>query len=160
MASSPSALFHHGIRLLSALGRNCRRAGVCGPAKTRGRAKGAGEGDCFLKLTQDREHDGEVAHSDAFNAELQGRERHDCRNAPAGIRFWRRILNARATLAIAVAGGVLSPMVLSLVFTPAVHYCLERRNWFCFQVFAVVSDIISNNGFVHCARPPLSKVKP
>jgi multidrug efflux pump subunit AcrB len=31
-------------------------------------------------------------------------------------------------LAIAVVGGVLSSMVLSLVFTPAIHYYLQRRN--------------------------------
>ncbi len=53
--------------------------------------KAAGEGDRFLKLTQDREHGGEVAHSDAIKAELQARERHDSRNAPACIRNWRQI---------------------------------------------------------------------
>src|SRR6202521_4739391 len=37
--------------------------------------KAAGEGDRFLKLTQDLEHGGEVAHSDAIKAELQARER-------------------------------------------------------------------------------------
>jgi len=31
-------------------------------------------------------------------------------------------------LAIAVVGGVLSSMVLSLVFTPTIHYYLQRRN--------------------------------
>jgi len=31
-------------------------------------------------------------------------------------------------LAIAVVGAVLSSMVLSLVFTPTVHYYLQRRN--------------------------------
>jgi len=31
-------------------------------------------------------------------------------------------------LAIAVVGGILSSMVLSLVFTPAIHYYLQRRN--------------------------------
>jgi Cu/Ag efflux pump CusA len=30
-------------------------------------------------------------------------------------------------LAIAVIGGILSSMVLSLVFTPAIHYFLYRR---------------------------------
>jgi multidrug efflux pump subunit AcrB len=30
-------------------------------------------------------------------------------------------------LAIAVIGGILSSMVLSLVFTPAIHYFLHRR---------------------------------
>ena len=37
--------------------------------------KAAGEGDRFLKLTQDLEHGGEVAHSDAIKAELQAQER-------------------------------------------------------------------------------------
>jgi len=31
-------------------------------------------------------------------------------------------------LAIAAVGGVLSSMVLSLVFTPAIHYYLRRRD--------------------------------
>jgi outer membrane protein TolC len=38
--------------------------------------KGAEEGDRFLKITQDLEHGGEVAHSDVIKAELQMRERH------------------------------------------------------------------------------------
>jgi outer membrane protein len=37
--------------------------------------KGAGEGDRFLKITQDLEHGGEVAHSDAIKAELQMQDR-------------------------------------------------------------------------------------
>jgi len=32
MASSLGDLFHHGVRLLLALGRSCRRAGVYPPA--------------------------------------------------------------------------------------------------------------------------------
>jgi len=31
-------------------------------------------------------------------------------------------------MAIAVIGGLLSSMVLSLVFTPAIHYFLQRRH--------------------------------
>src|SRR6266852_1960227 len=38
--------------------------------------KAADEGDSFLKLTQELEHGGEVAHSDVIKAELQMRERH------------------------------------------------------------------------------------
>jgi outer membrane protein TolC len=37
--------------------------------------KGAEEGDRFLKITQDLEHGGEVAHSDVIKAELQMQER-------------------------------------------------------------------------------------
>src|SRR5690348_4565009 len=38
--------------------------------------KAADEGDRFLKLTQELEHGGEVAHSDVIKAELQTTERH------------------------------------------------------------------------------------
>jgi outer membrane protein TolC len=37
--------------------------------------KAADEGESFLKLTQDLEHGGEVAHSDVIKAELQGNDR-------------------------------------------------------------------------------------
>jgi len=40
-------------------------------------------------------------------------------------------------LAIAVIGGILASMVLSLVITPAVHYFLAgRRNYFQLRLFS------------------------
>ncbi len=57
--------------------------------------KAADEGDRFLKLTQDLEHGGEVAHSDVIKAELQATERHrGLQEAQLGL------LNARLDLAV------------------------------------------------------------
>src|SRR5262249_49723120 len=59
--------------------------------------KAADEGDRFLKLTQDLEHGGEVAHSDVIKAELQATER--CRalqEAQLGL------LTARLDLAVLI----------------------------------------------------------
>jgi outer membrane protein TolC len=59
--------------------------------------KTAEEGDRFLKLTQDLEHGGEVAHSDAIKAELQMQERHrQLKEAQLGL------LNARLDLAVLI----------------------------------------------------------
>src|SRR5215471_2749407 len=59
--------------------------------------KAAEEGDRFLKLTQDLEHGGEVAHSDVIKAELQATDRH---------RAWQEaqlgFLNARLDLAVLI----------------------------------------------------------
>ncbi len=59
--------------------------------------KAAGEGDRFLKLTQDLEHGGEVAHSDAIKAELQAQERRrQLQEAQLAL------LNARLNLAVLI----------------------------------------------------------
>ncbi len=59
--------------------------------------KAAGEGGRFLKLTQDLEHGGEVAHSDAIKAELQAQERRrQLQEAQLAL------LNARLNLAVLV----------------------------------------------------------
>jgi outer membrane protein len=57
--------------------------------------KAADEGDRFLKLTQDLEHGGEVAHSDVIKAELQATDRRRAlQEAQLGL------LNARLDLAV------------------------------------------------------------
>ena len=57
--------------------------------------KAADEGDRFMKLTQDLEHGGEVAHSDVIKAELQATDRRRAlQEAQLGL------LNARLTLAV------------------------------------------------------------
>jgi len=57
----------------------------------------ASEGDRFLKLTQDLEHGGEVAHSDAIKAELQAQERRrQLQEAQLAL------LNARLDLAVLI----------------------------------------------------------
>ena len=57
----------------------------------------ADEGERFLKLTQDLEHGGEVAHSDAIKAELQAQERRrQLQEAQLGL------LNARLDLAVLI----------------------------------------------------------
>lgn len=57
--------------------------------------KAADEGDRFLKLTQDLEHGGEVAHSDVIKAELQATERRRAlQEAQLGL------LNTRLDLAV------------------------------------------------------------
>ena len=57
--------------------------------------KAADEGDRFLKLTQELEHGGEVAHSDVIKAELQATERRrGLQEAQLGL------LNARLDLAV------------------------------------------------------------
>jgi outer membrane protein TolC len=59
--------------------------------------KAAGEGERFLKLTQDLEHGGEVAHSDVIKAELQGNDRlRQLREAELAF------LNARLDLAVLI----------------------------------------------------------
>lgn len=59
--------------------------------------KAADEGDRFLKLTQDLEHGGEVAHSDVIKAELQATERRRAlQEAQLGL------LNARLDLAVLI----------------------------------------------------------
>ncbi len=59
--------------------------------------KAADEGDRFLKLTQDLEHGGEVAHSDVIKAELQANERRrGLQEAQLGL------LNARLDLAVLI----------------------------------------------------------
>jgi outer membrane protein TolC len=59
--------------------------------------KAADEGDRFLKLTNDLEHGGEVAHSDVIKAELQANDRRrQLREAKLGL------LNARLDLAILI----------------------------------------------------------
>jgi outer membrane protein TolC len=58
----------------------------------------AEEGDRFLKITQDLEQGGEVAHSDAIKAELQARDRgRQLREAQLGY------LNARLNLAVMIS---------------------------------------------------------
>ena len=59
--------------------------------------KAADEGDRFLKLTQDLEHGGEVAHSDVIKAELQATER---RRALQEVQLG--LLNARLDLAVLI----------------------------------------------------------
>ncbi len=59
--------------------------------------KAAEEGDSFLKITQDLEHGGEVAHSDVIKAELQMRERQR-QLREAQLAF----LNARLDLAVLI----------------------------------------------------------
>ena len=59
--------------------------------------KTADEGDRFFKLTQDLEHGGEVAHSDAIKAELQARDR---RRALQEAQL--ALLNARLDLAVLI----------------------------------------------------------
>ena len=59
--------------------------------------KAADEGDRFLKLTQDLEHGGEVAHSDVIKAELQANERR--RGLQEAQLSW---LNARLDLAVLI----------------------------------------------------------
>ncbi len=59
--------------------------------------KAADEGDSFLKLTQELEHGGEVAHSDVIKAELQMRERHR-QLSEAQLT----LLNARLDLAVLI----------------------------------------------------------
>jgi len=57
----------------------------------------AEEGDRFLKLTQDLEHGGEVAHSDVIKAELQTQDRHrQLQEAQLAL------LNARLDLAVLI----------------------------------------------------------
>ncbi len=57
----------------------------------------AEEGERFLKLTQDLEHGGEVAHSDVIKAELQARERRrQLQEAQLGL------VNARLDLAVLI----------------------------------------------------------
>jgi len=59
--------------------------------------KGANEGDNFLKLTQDLEKGGEVAHADVIKADLQAQERHrQFQEARLGL------LNARLDFAVLV----------------------------------------------------------
>ena len=59
--------------------------------------KAADEGDRFLKLTQELEHGGEVAHSDVIKAELQATERRRAlQEAQLGL------LNARLDLAVLI----------------------------------------------------------
>ena len=59
--------------------------------------KAADEGDRFLKLTQDLEHGGEVAHSDVIKAELQAtNRRRDLQEAQLGL------VNARLDLAVLI----------------------------------------------------------
>ena len=59
--------------------------------------KAADEGDRFLKLTQDLEHGGEVAHSDVIKAELQATDRRRAlQEAQLGL------LNARLELAVLI----------------------------------------------------------
>src|SRR5215471_12973117 len=59
--------------------------------------KAAEEGERFLKLTQDLEHGGEVAHSDVIKAELQAQERRrSLQEAQLGL------LNARLDLAVLI----------------------------------------------------------
>ncbi len=59
--------------------------------------KAADEGDRFLKLAQDLEHGGEVAHSDVIKAELQAQERRRAlQEAQLGL------LNARLDMAILI----------------------------------------------------------
>jgi outer membrane protein TolC len=59
--------------------------------------KGAAEGDRFLKITQDLEHGGEVAHSDVIKAELQMQERHrQLQEAQLGL------LNARLDFSVLI----------------------------------------------------------
>ena len=59
--------------------------------------KAASEGGRFLKLTQDLEHGGEVAHSDAIKAELQAQERRrQLQEAQLAL------LNARLDLAVLI----------------------------------------------------------
>src|SRR5262249_14184955 len=57
----------------------------------------AEEGDRFLKVTQELEQGGEVAHSDVIKAELQARERH--RQLQEGQLGY---LNARLNLAVLI----------------------------------------------------------
>jgi len=59
--------------------------------------KAADEGDRFLKLTEDLEHGGEVAHSDVIKAELQANERR--RGLQEAQLSW---LNARLDLAVLI----------------------------------------------------------
>ncbi len=59
--------------------------------------RAADEGDRFLKLTQDLEHGGEVAHSDVIKAELQAQDRRRAlQEAQLGL------LNARLDLAVLI----------------------------------------------------------
>ena len=59
--------------------------------------KAADEGDRFLKLTQDLEHGGEVAHSDVIKADLQAQDRRrQLQEAQLGL------LNARLDLAVLI----------------------------------------------------------
>ena len=59
--------------------------------------KAADEGDRFLKLTQELEHGGEVAHSDVIKAELQAQDRRRAlQEAQLGL------LNARLDLAVMI----------------------------------------------------------
>ena len=59
--------------------------------------KAADEGERFLKLTQDLEHGGEVAHSDVIKAELQAQERRrQLQEAQLGL------LNARLDLVVLI----------------------------------------------------------
>jgi outer membrane protein TolC len=59
--------------------------------------RGAGEGDRFMKITQDLEHGGEVAHSDVIKAELQMQERRrQLQEAQLGL------LNARLDFSVLI----------------------------------------------------------
>ncbi len=70
---------------------------AAGQQKLEAAQKAAGEGDRFLKLTQDLEHGGEVAHSDAIKAELQAQERRrQLQEAQLAL------LNARLNLAVLI----------------------------------------------------------
>jgi outer membrane protein len=51
-------------------------AALSAQAKVESARRAADEGDRFLRLTQDLEHGGEVAHSDVIKAELQANDRH------------------------------------------------------------------------------------
>lgn len=51
-------------------------AALAAQGKLESSKRAAEEGDRFLKLTQDLEHGGEVAHSDVIKAELQANDRH------------------------------------------------------------------------------------
>jgi len=65
--------------------------------KVQSAQKAADEGDRFLKLTQELEHGGEVAHSDVIKAELQAQDRRRAlQEAQLGL------LNARLDLAVMI----------------------------------------------------------
>ena len=72
-------------------------AAVAAQAKLEVAQKAADEGEHFLKLTQDLEHGGEVAHSDVIKAELQDNDR---RRQLQEARL--ALLNARLDLAVLI----------------------------------------------------------
>ena len=53
---------------------------------------------------------------------------HHRRHVAFGLRYWSGVADVQP-LAFAVIGGLLSSMVLSLIFTPAIHYYLQRRSF-------------------------------